>query len=199
MTEQCTQPNAEELAFNRQFAARKLIRLDKEYAFVSDQVASMAKWLMASLLAINGGGILAVLNAAKDGHQSWIAGTMFVGGVGMSLFSGVTMQGIYGGFVDPLLDQDKYWTGVNIEGCRSGETETILKTSMETAYRFSLAPQLCGWASGVLFVFGSIALGMTIHSAAANVPLSGRSAQPRATAVSPPVPKSAISHAIITR
>lgn len=142
--------------FNKALAARVVTRIDRHQSFVADQVSSMAKWLMASLLGINGAGAIAVLNAAKESTDLAIPGLLFVLGTGAALLSGVTMQKFYNGVSEPLLAQDSYWTEVAIRGTRSVSTEQENSESFTKSHRLAFLPPTLGWISGFLFLTAAL-------------------------------------------
>jgi hypothetical protein len=75
---------------NKAFAVRALARVDREATFCADQVASMAKWLMASLLAINAGGGIAAINTPSV--STLVPSAFFGAGAIFALLSGAAMQ-----------------------------------------------------------------------------------------------------------
>ena len=150
--------------FQRALAERILKRIDQHQQFVFDQVGSMAKWLMASLLAVNGAGAIAAMNAVDSGKGHWAAGLLFAVGVGCALMSGVAMQDVYNAIPEPLLTQDNYWTGVSITGERDGGVEELHKTATAKMLRFRLLPPLLGWISGLLFIAGAITLAFHVEA-----------------------------------
>lgn len=145
---------------DKALAARALGRIDRMQGFVSDQVSSMAKWLMASLLALNGGGALAALNASGKTDVGWIPGILFLLGIATALLSGVAMQEVYNAYPEKLLENDMYWTVVSIGGERNEEHETELKGALTGLARFHFVPPLLGWVSAMLFLAGAASLGI---------------------------------------
>lgn len=149
--------------FQRALAERILARIDQQQQFAFDQVGSMAKWLMASLLAVNGAGAIAAMNAVDTGKGHWAAGLIFALGVGSALMSGVAMQDVYNAIPEPLLMQDNYWTGVSVTGERDADVEEEHKTATAKTLRFRLVPPLLGWISGLLFIAGAITLAFHVE------------------------------------
>ncbi len=152
------------LEFQRAFAERVLKRIDQHQQFAFDQVGSMAKWLMASLLAVNGAGAIAAINAVNSGKGPWAAGLLFALGIGSALISGVAMQDVYNAIPEPLLKQDEYWTGVTVTGVRETAIEEEHKNQTAKALRFQFVPPLLGWISGLLFVAGAITLAFHVEA-----------------------------------
>lgn len=151
-------------AINRAIAKRALECVDREQAFSASQVASMANWLMASLLAINGGGALATVNASKEAHGLWIAGAIFALGVGFALMSAVRMQDTYNASVLSLSQQGQYWAGVAIYGQRDAGHEKQDREKAARIQRWAFLPPTLGWCSGILFIAGTVLLVAAIQS-----------------------------------
>ena len=117
----------------RENAKRVLERIDRQSTFVAEQVSSMAKWLSASLLAVNGAGALATLNATNSSLH-W-PGIVFVVGVILALLSGAGLQEIYNRLAEKLHDFDIYWTRVMLGAQRNSEVELNLETAFMTLTR----------------------------------------------------------------
>ena len=146
--------------FNRAFASRTLERIRHHEIFAAEQVASTAKWLTASLLAVNGGGAIAVLNRTQTLDHAWGAGILFMMGIAFALLSGTGLQEFYNRVGNPLLNLDEYWTRVSLTGHRDQDTERSLKEPIDKLHRFAFIPPLMGWISGILFLFGSVLLAL---------------------------------------
>jgi hypothetical protein len=150
--------------YNRRFAERVLTRVDRHSGFAWEQVASFAKWLSASLLAINGAGGLAALALVRDHGGSVLPPVLFGLGMLLALLSGTALQEIYNNLAEPLLEHDNYWTSVVIDGVRDGDIEEKLEAETKKGRRFSYIPPLLGWCSGISFIAGSIALALASGS-----------------------------------
>lgn len=153
-----TGEEAPDVEFNRAFALRALARIRDQETFAAEQVASMAKWLTASLLAVNGAGAIAVFNRAGAVNHSSAAGILFMLGIAFALLSGTALQEFYNREGDPLLALDKYWTRVSLTGVRDEEAEKNLRLPIDTLNRFAFIPPLFGWISGILFLVGAVLL-----------------------------------------
>ena len=146
--------------FNRLFAERVLIRLDRHQSFSWEQLSSFAKWLTASLLAVNGAGGLAALTLLKEGGSS-VPGAFFGTGLLLALLSGAALQEIYNRISIPMIDQDNYWTSVVIDGTRDCDIEADLDSQTKTIMRFAFIPPTLGWGSGISFIAGAVSLGIS--------------------------------------
>jgi hypothetical protein len=147
----------------RENARRVLERIDRQSTFVAEQVNSMAKWLAASLLAVNGAGALATLNAAKA--TSYWPSIIFVVGVILALLSGAGLQEIYNRLSDKLHDFDVYWTRVMLGAQRNSEDESKLEHAVDSVTRWAAAPPVLGWLSGFAFLVAASLLGLAVSAA----------------------------------
>lgn len=143
---------------NRAHASRALERIRRHEIFAAEQVASMAKWLTASLLAVNGGGAIAVFNHPHTAGHAWCAGIAFMLGIAFALLSGTGLQEFYNRVSDPLYELDKYWTRVSLTGVRDEAEEASLKQPVDKIHRLAFIPPMLGWISGVSFLVGAVLL-----------------------------------------
>jgi len=149
--------------FNKRYAQRILTRIDYLQGFAAEQVASTAKWLTASLLAINGAGALAAVNDLKDGG-SWLAALLFTLGVISALLSATAIQEVYNNSSDPLMENDNYWIQVAVSGYRDPDEEDSLQAASTAAMRLARVPPILGWISGLLFLAGAVLLALNVTS-----------------------------------
>lgn len=142
----------------RRIAADHLRNLESFEHFARDQAATQARWLNASLLAINSAGILTVLqtSAASHGDSALFA---FAAGVAATLLSGL-VRGDALRLESPqeVRTGRRYWTEVALSGERDAERETAISAEIDRAtWRDYAAPGL-GWASGILWGAGAFLL-----------------------------------------
>jgi hypothetical protein len=108
-------------SYNIAYAQRVLTRIDRQTTFSAEQVGSMGKWLMASLLAVNGAGALAALNTNDPSNT--LSSIFFGIGVIFALLSGVAMEETYNRISLLLFEYDEYWMPVTVHGQRVPEIE----------------------------------------------------------------------------
>ena len=143
---------------DRALASRTLERIRDHEKFSSEQLASLSKWLSASLLAVNGGGAIAVFNHLHDFPFAKLAGFSFMIGIALALLSGAGLQEFYNRIRTPLVELDSYWTAVSLTGVRDESKETRLNERINRINRLAFIPPTIGWISGILFILGSILL-----------------------------------------
>ncbi len=131
---------------------------------VLEQHSSAFKWLNASLLAVNGGGAIAVLAAANLSNSTKLyACTGFFFGILFALLSARLSQSTAIRAVLPFKNQIFYWTRVSITGEQYTDREAELRQEAVKAQRWAFIGQACGWLSATAFMTGaiSIALGLS--------------------------------------
>lgn len=130
---------------------------------VLEQHAAAFKWLNASLFAINGGGIIAVLAAHElSAVSKKMACTAFVAGILFALMSGRLGQTISLLSLKPIQNQSGYWLSVAIDGERDEDCERKLEADAKRAMKWGWTGQACGWASIVAFLVGAAFVGLAL-------------------------------------
>lgn len=121
------------------------------------------KWLVASLLAINGAGLLAVFNAAGLHDVGKIAAAAFFYlGIISSLLSSYLGQRANRLMIEPLSELMGYWITVAHDGDHVPERWEAINAKIQRAVRRSWAVQAAGWASAVCFSAGLLVVGMNL-------------------------------------
>jgi hypothetical protein len=153
---------AREIAVTRQVAEHEALRLERALSGSTDQLLKMSGWLTASLLAINGAGALATLNAAPNANDLTIPGLLFGGGILTAMLSAVAIQSFQEAVAGPLDALINYWRGAQIYGERDTLVEEELRKPLNKVNRFSFVPPAIGWLSGLLFFAGAITLALIV-------------------------------------
>lgn len=146
----------------RELAKRMLARIDGMEAHALDQFGSMGKWLMASLLAINSAGAIAILSEASSAPFDELALVLFSLGMGAALLSGVSMQSAYDRFPDVLRIKERYWVSVARTGLRDLDREALENAETAKRTRWDFLPQLWGWVSGLMWAAGAAQLAFNV-------------------------------------
>ena len=153
--------NSAEIEETKRIGAVAAGRLEAHAASANDQLVKTSNWLNASLLAVNGGGAIAVLNGAEHIGGRGAAGAVFVVGIVFALLSASMIQAVIAKQQGPLEIWIGYWRGVEYSGVRDDESEVKLAAPITIwEKRAWIAPAL-GWVSGALFVVGAIIAGAT--------------------------------------
>lgn len=153
---------AREVAITRQVAEHEALKFERALSGSTDQLLKMSGWLTASLLAINGAGALATLNAAPNANDLTIPGLLFGGGILTAMLSAVAIQALQGAAAGPLNALISYWRGAQIYGERDTQVEGELWKPLNKINRVSFVPPAIGWVSGLLFMAGAITLALVV-------------------------------------
>lgn len=146
-------------------ANRSIDSINRHYSFIAEQVASLAKWLTASLLAINGGGVLAALEALKDKHDVMLPAGFFIAGIILAMLSGVALQEVYNRFSANLGVAYQYWNDIKDGLAHRDENIEIGITKTEAFWnRAATIPPVLGWISGTLFLVGCVLMALRLGS-----------------------------------
>jgi len=124
---------------------------------VSDHVVQMSKWLTGSLLFVNTGAIVAVLNAATHIHHPERPAWLFIAGTLMALLNGWLVQLFSASSVPIATDAVGYWNIVVADnGRRRADVEEILWCKVTNMQKWANLVQVPGWISASLWMIGSL-------------------------------------------
>lgn len=144
--------------WNRKGALEEIDSLKLLRATSLEQHSHSFKWLTASLLALNGGGLLAIAQSEKIGTQNVVvAGASFAVGLAFALLVAVLGQRAIIASLVPLQKQIGYWMTVCEDGIRSENLEADLALELKKSVRLSRFGQVLGWLSA-LALFGGVYL-----------------------------------------
>ena len=122
-----------------------------------DQSADAAKWLLASLLAINGGGAVAAVNSIEK-LQIGVPAGLFAAGIMLALASAVIIQSVGYRSLAPIQEAIGYWITVVDDGTQADEYEAKLKKRFLKLRWFGMLAPAAGWCSAGCFVCGALTL-----------------------------------------
>jgi hypothetical protein len=141
-------------------AKHRIGRLETLHAAGNEQLAKTGGWLVASLLAVNGGGALASLNVSALGYFPRGAAIAFGMGIVFAAFNAVGIQSLTYKMLIPLENLLAYWRGVEIFGEEDQDEFETHQAALIKAAKLQFLPHACGWISGLLFIAGAILLGL---------------------------------------
>jgi hypothetical protein len=145
-------------------AAHRVRRLEAHSAAAVDQQIKATGWLTASLLAVNGAGVLAIMSAADRIMHPVIAASCFLAGICSTIANAYFIQNGQIATMEPLENFIRYWREVEQGGERQPEIEARLTLEYEESMgRYSWAAPLCGWISFGAFLGGAAAVAATIQ------------------------------------
>ena len=155
--------NLEEIAAVRRAAGIRKAYFDKHHDLSAEQVVGLSKWLNASLLAINGAAMIAIINNSDHVKVSIFAISCFISGILMPILSAYVLQVLYSNITSPVFDSYIYWSEVEISGQQDLQTESDLKIALDRAFKFQLVPPALGWLSALAFIAGIFKTTLSLH------------------------------------
>ena len=147
----------------REAAKAEIDFLNEMRRMALEQHSHSFKWITASLLAVNGGAAISVLNTSEIAvFWKILAGAWFSAGILTALLVGVVSQKINMQSVGPIQRSIGYWIGVVADGERVESFEGTLAAEAKAAQKFAWLVPTLGWVSGLFFVIGlgTIAFGL---------------------------------------
>jgi hypothetical protein len=129
------------------------------------------KWLLASLLGVNSGGMFALLNVANmDWSSKGIVALFFYLGIMAALLSGYLSQKANRTLIGPLGEASGYWISVAHDGEHLPHIWEGIEEKIQSAIKQARPTQFAGWLSAVFFSIGAIGLGINMHGIASESP-----------------------------
>lgn len=177
---------AEVARWNRLGAEHEIQYLIAARGVAIEQASSMAKWLLASLLTINGAGALATINMVDKIMSPLMPGAAFIAGMMLPLAAATIIQNQNFAKLKPVNETLGYWLTVVDDGERVDSLEQELLNKAQAAGGPEWLSQALGWLSACLFIIGAASLGQSaIQKQSALTPPNPAQIQPNAL---PPAP-----------
>jgi hypothetical protein len=146
--------------WNKLGAVEEIENLKSIRATAWDEHTHSFRWLMATLLAINGGACLAVLNQDQmDLEHKLAAAGLFILGLLMALLVAVFGQHSVQKTLGPLQKQIGYWMTVVDDGDRDEAIENELNAELKASARIGFAARVSGWLAAMAFIVGVVVAG----------------------------------------
>lgn len=151
-------------ALMRRVAEVELSNSFAAQARLLDENSAAFRWLLASLLAVNGGSALAVLTAEKiSGKAMILGGGAFSSGVFFALLLAFFTMKSAERMVAPLGAFGGFW----LAAIESGEIDLDELARKKLEMQKQLKPtkrasNFCGWASATCFVAGVVMIGLNL-------------------------------------
>lgn len=158
------------LAFNRR-VDRNIETLIQSKQVAVEEQGSMARWLIASLLAVNSGGLFFVA-----GHKfplgSWglLGASAFIFGILMAMLNAYLIQVLAMKAIAPLDAAIAYWTIIVDPIQENLDHLNELSKQRHDAAKWSNSAPIAGWISVSAFLIGVIAVGGLLSSSPAPTP-----------------------------
>lgn len=146
-------------AWNRKGALEEIDSLKLLRATSWEQHSHSFKWLTASLLALNGGGLLSIASLKIPFDDKLIAGSSFTIGLAFALLVAVLSQRAIIAMLVPIQRQIGYWMTVVDDGVRDESFEATLNKETKSSVRLAIVGQAAGWLSALALFGGIVAAG----------------------------------------
>lgn len=144
---------------NRGLAAHLLGTLQSTSSYLLNFAADVGKWMLTSLLAINGGALVAVWPVEMVARDKAIACALFVAGIFAALGSGMQFLRAVETVNKPLGEAIGYWMSVQVDGLRASELESF-EVLQNATKRFTSWATSLGWLSAAFFLAGVVIAGL---------------------------------------
>lgn len=150
--------------FIRQVAQLNLHNVFESRTRLLDENSATFRWILASLLTINGGAVVALLSSDHiEVTGKIVSGRYFCGGIFFAFFLAYMTSLSSVAALTPLMKLADFW----IDALKVGELDEsdaqrlkVLQTSMKSAVRpYSIASHISGWLSVVCCLFGAFMAG----------------------------------------
>ena len=139
---------------------RKIATLLESKTSAIDEQAAMARWLIASLLAINSGGLIYLANAKINmNYYCAVAAVAFIAGILFAMLNAYLIQVIAMRMIAPLDDTISYWTIISDPRHEDADRLTELSEQYQRAGKYGWTAPVAGWLSVLAFVVGVLSTG----------------------------------------
>lgn len=146
--------------WNKQAALEEIANLKQIRTVAWEEHSQAYRWLMASLLGINGGACIAILGSEQVGVWSKIyAGGCWTIGILASLLIAVFGQHSVQKSLDPLQKFIGYWMTVHSDGVRADGIENDLLNELKASSKIGFGSRIAGWVAASAFLAGAIFAG----------------------------------------
>lgn len=149
---------AETMRLNKLGAEHEVNYLIKARDVNFEQYGAMSRWLLASVLAINGAGALATINATDRVLSPALPASCFVTGMMLTLIAGLVYQHQHFMAIKPTLESLGYWAAVSGDGVRILAKEKELQAKSVTTGGHKLIPVIIAFLAVVAFLCGAYSL-----------------------------------------
>lgn len=144
---------------------RKIAALLEAKRSSTDEQAHMARWLIATLLAINSGGLVFLASAKPTvAFSAVVALSAFVLGLAFAMLNAYLIQIFAMRAIGPIEETISYWTIISKPDHENPERLAELKQRNMDAQKLSWTAPLAGWISMVALIIGVVSTGYMMSS-----------------------------------
>jgi hypothetical protein len=148
----------------RRIALRNLDRTDEARRTILEEHSAAFRWLTASLLAINAGGLLSLKDADLQTGVSLFAGALFLIGVLASLLIGVFSQRANQATLIHLTNVTNFWVETYEKEEFDAEAHEKLMAVSPMLLKRASKSRIAGWVSAICFAVAVILMGFGAYS-----------------------------------
>lgn len=144
-------------AMVRRVAELEIASLAESRKMLLEEHSAAFRWLVASLLATNGGAAVAILNmrSLENSLKLWPCVCFFVG-VLLALLIGPLSQRANRRMIEPLGHLMGYWVSVAVDGIHDEAVHKPFVQATTKAMRKAWLTQIAGWLSAIAFAIGAV-------------------------------------------
>jgi membrane-bound ClpP family serine protease len=158
------------LAFNR-LVDRNIETLIQSKKVAIEEQGAMARWLIASLLAINSGGLFFVGGLKFPlGCLGILGASAFIFGILTAMLNAYLIQVLAMKSIAPLEAAISYWTIIVDPKHESPDRLAELSKQRDDAAKWSNSAPIAGWVSVLAFLAGVFAVGSMLTNAPTSTP-----------------------------
>jgi hypothetical protein len=139
-----------------EMAAQVANRFEFSVNQVGDQLVKSSGWLTATLLAVNGGAALAVLQGESLRSGATSSLWWFGAGLLFAMLNAFSIQTLASKSLRPLVELHLFWVRASLDGEYDRSALTIAERTLSRITRWAFVPPLIGWFSAACFVGGGM-------------------------------------------
>lgn len=155
----------------RRIAQHELENATESRRTLIEEHSAAFRWLLASLLAVNGGGVLVLKDLLRFSlANAVIAASFFLGGIMFALLTGWFSQRANRAMIQPLSEMIAFWiTCAETNEFDEGTFKQVSET-LTPALKKARPTQICGWLSAMSFLAGSSIMLLSAYEAPSSRP-----------------------------
>ena len=147
----------------RRFAELEVERQSASIDRLLDQHVADFRWLTASLLLLNSGASVAVLNSvAVSNSGKMVSGSLYLVGIALALFIGIASQLFARKALTPNIEYRIFWLHIAQGELFDAAEEQAVIGKIQSATKYSWVVPCLGWLSGFAFLTGSTFAGTNL-------------------------------------
>ena len=148
---------------DRKLAEKRSQYFEKMSEINIEQMLSQGKWINATLLALNGPALFAIISSKRELDHIFAISLLFIAGLVLALLSGTILHHAYSDLSQSMQKNWMYWSKLSVYGWRKRRFESLQRQKINKIYKYAIFSPICGWLSGICFIIGVILIAMTFR------------------------------------